>query len=70
VRIFAGQHTSDDQPIRKHGRHVLAAVNGQIDVGVQQRILDLFDEQSLAARFRQRRFLQPVSGRSDDHNLA
>ena len=42
----------------KYDRHVLAAVDGEIDLAGEQRVLDFLHEQSLAANLRQRCFGQ------------
>jgi hypothetical protein len=45
-------------------------VDRQIDLAVQQCVLDLLDEEALSTSLGQRSFLQPVSRRLDDHDLA
>jgi hypothetical protein len=70
VRILAGKDAGDPESQRKDRRHVLAAVDRQIDLAVQQRVLDLFHEEALSTRLGQGRFLKPVSGCLDDHDLA
>src|SRR5437899_7944415 len=50
LHSFPTRRSSDLQ----QRRHVFAAVDRQIDVVPEQRILDFFDEQPLAAHFRQR----------------
>ena len=57
-------------PSGSSGGHVLAAVHGEIDVAAQQRVFDFFHEQPLPADFRERRFLQPIARRLDDHDPA
>ena len=56
--------------VGQNGRHVLAAVDGQIDLAGEQRVLDFLDEQPLAADLRQRRVGEPVARRLDDDDLA
>ena len=51
-RILALQHRADVEPLGQHRRHVLAAVNGEVDVAAEQRIFDFLDEQPLAADLR------------------
>ena len=70
ARILAWQHAGDLEPVRKKRRHVLAAVNGEIDLASQQRILDFFHEQALAADLREWRLAQSVAGRFDDDDFA
>jgi hypothetical protein len=41
----------------------------QIDMPGDQRLLDLFDEQALAADLGEQPVLHPVAGRADRHNL-
>ena len=65
-RIFAFQHPGNRQALGQDGRHVLAAVHGQIDLPAQQRVLDFLHEQPFAADVRQRRFLKPIARRMDD----
>src|SRR5581483_8215363 len=69
-RFLARKHTRDGQTVGENRRHVLAAVNGEIDLVPQQRLLDFLHEQALAADFGQRRVLQPVARRPDDHDAA
>ena len=69
ARILARQHGADLQALRQHHRHVLAAVHRQVDLVAEQRILDLLDEQPLAADLRQRRLGEPVARRLDDDDL-
>jgi hypothetical protein len=70
VRILAGKDTGDCESQWKDRRHVLAAVDRQIDLVVQQRVLDLFDEEAFPSGLGQRSVLKPVSRRLDDRNLA
>jgi hypothetical protein len=70
VRILAWKDAGDCESQRKDRRHVLAAVDRQIDLAVQQRVLDLLDEEALSTGLGQRSFLKPVSRRLDDHDLA
>ena len=41
--------SGDRQAVGEHDRHVLAAVNGKVDLAAEQRVLDFLDEQALAA---------------------
>ena len=70
VRILARQHGGDAQAVGQDGRHVLAAVDGEIDLVAEQRVLDFLDEQPLAADLRERRVLQPIAGGLDDDDAA
>ena len=69
ARILARQERGDHQPGRQRRRHVLHAVHGDIDAPRQQRLLDLLDEQALAAGFGQRPVLDRVAGGPDHHDL-
>ena len=68
-RIFPLQHGADVESVGQDRRHVLAAVNGEVDVAAEQRIFDLLHEQPLAADFRQRRLLQAIARGLDDDDL-
>ena len=70
ARILAREHAADLESVRKQRRHVLAAVNGEVDVAGQQGVLDFFHEQPLAPDLRERRLAQAVAGRLDDDDLA
>jgi hypothetical protein len=70
VRIFAGQDGRYRETIGNHCRHVLAAVHRDVDLPFQERVLDFFDEQTLAADFGERRLLQPIARRLDHDNAA
>ena len=69
-RILARQHAADLEPVRQDRRHVLAAVDGEVDLAGEQRVFDFLHEQPLAADLRERRLGQPVAGRLDDDDLA
>jgi len=47
--IFSRQHAGDLEPLREQCRHVFAAVNGEVHLAGEQRILDFLHEQALAA---------------------
>jgi len=64
--IRARQQGADHEPVRQPGRHVLHGMDGDVDPTVQQRLLDLLREQSLAADLGQRTVEEPVSGGADD----
>ena len=49
--ILSRQYSRDLEPFRKNRRHVLAAVNGEVDFTGKQRIFDFFHEQALATDF-------------------
>ena len=70
ARIFSRKHSSDDESVRKQCWHVLAAVNGEVDVACEQRILDFLHEQPLASDLRQRRLAEAITRRFDDDDLA
>src|SRR5258708_420209 len=70
MRIFARKHARDGEPLRQDRRHVLAAVDGEIDFVTQQRVLYFFHEQAVAADFGQGRLLQAVARRLDDDDAA
>ena len=68
--IFAFEHGSEVETVGQHGRHVLAAVDREIDVTFQQGVFDLFDEETLSADLGQRHFLETIARCLDHHNLA
>ena len=68
--IFALEHRAHLESLGQHRGHVLAAVNGQVDVAGQQRVLDFLHEQALSADLRQRRVLQAIARGLDDDDLA
>ena len=47
--ILARRHGRQQQARLQSRRHILQAVNSQIDLTTQQGVLDLFDEDALAA---------------------
>jgi len=49
------------EPIRKRGRKILERVHGHIDVGLQQRPLELRREHTLSADLRQGLVYSPVA---------
>ena len=53
ARIFTFETGRQYQPARQQRRHVFRRVHRKVDVAGQQRLLDLFGEQALAALFRQ-----------------
>jgi len=57
MRILSRQYSGNAQAFWQDRRHILAAVHRQIDLSIQQRIFNLFHEQSLAASFGERCFL-------------
>ena len=68
--VFSRQHGAERQTLGKHGRHVLAAVDGDINRAVEERVLDLLDEQALATGFGQRCVREPIAGRLDHGDFA
>ena len=50
-RVFTGRHTENFETVRRCRRHILHAVNGEIDLPAQEGIFDFFDEQPLTADF-------------------
>jgi hypothetical protein len=70
ARILARQYRPELEALGQDGRHVLAAVDGEVDVAGEQRVLDLLHEQPLAANLGQRRVGQPITRRLDDDDLA
>ncbi len=67
--ILARQEGRDGELRWLRRRHVLHAVDGGIDPAGEQRLLDLLDEQSLAARFRQGPVLDGIARGLDDDDL-
>jgi hypothetical protein len=55
ARVLPRQHGGDVEPFRQDGRHVLGAVDREIHLLAQQRVLELLDEQPLAAHLGQGR---------------
>ena len=68
--ILAFQNRAHLEPFGQERRHVLAAVNREVDVAAEQCVLDFLDEQPLAANLGQRGLLQSIAGRLDDDDLA
>ena len=64
--VFSRQYGTERQAFGKHRRHVLAAVDGEIDRAGEECIFELLDEQALATCFGQRRVREPIAGRLDD----
>ncbi len=48
-RILPSEDGADDKAVGKKGRHILHAVDGEIDRSRDERLLDLLDEESLAS---------------------
>jgi hypothetical protein len=48
ARILARQYPCDGEPLRKQCRHIFAAVNGEVDLAGEQRILNFLHEQAFA----------------------
>jgi hypothetical protein len=67
--ILACQHSGDPKSLGKNHRHVLAAVDREIDFAFDQGILDFLDEETLAANLRQRCVRKLVAGGADDDGL-
>ena len=67
--IFARQEGGDHEACRLRRRHVLHAVHRGIDPTRQQRLLDLLDEQALAAGLGQRAVLDGIARGSDGDDL-
>ena len=61
ARILARQEGGDDEARRLRRRHVLHAVHRGVDAAREQRLLDLLDEQALAAGLGQRPVLDDVA---------
>ena len=70
MRILARQHAGNHEPLGQDGGHVLAAVDRQIDLTLEERVFYFFDEEALPADFRERCLLQAIARRLDDHDLA
>ena len=60
--ILALRDARDEQPLRKHARHVLDRVDGEIGAPLQERLLDLLHEEALASHLGQRAVLDLVAG--------
>jgi hypothetical protein len=70
VWILSWQHTRDAQAVRQNGGHVLAAVDGEVDVVAEQRVFDFLHEEPLASCFGKRSLLQLIPGGLDDDDAA
>src|SRR5439155_16479013 len=64
------KHARDRESLRQDRRHVLAAVDREIDLVAQQRVLDFLHEEALAADVRDWRLLQAVARCLDDDDAA
>src|SRR5690606_30735381 len=60
--ILALRHTPDRQPRCQIGRHVLHRMHGDVGPAVEDGLLDLLDEKSLAADLAQSAILYPIAG--------
>src|SRR6185503_14101254 len=67
--VLPRKRRRDRESVRQDRRHVLRAVDGEIDLACQQRVLDFLDEESLATDLRQRRILKPIAASLDDDRL-
>ena len=70
TRVLARQHGANPQAGRLFGRHVLAAVHGDIDRAADERVFDLLHEEALATHLRERGVRQAIAGCRDDDDLA
>ncbi len=61
--------TDYGEPLGQLGRHVLERMNREVDLARQQRRLDLFREEALAADRRQRAIAHEIAGGADGHDL-
>src|SRR5438309_8187038 len=66
-RIFTFWDGAKNNPAGKLERHVLHAVDSEIDAVIQERLVDFLREQSLSANLRQRHIENLVTGRLDRH---
>ena len=69
ARIVALKEASELETAGKEGRHVLGRMHGEIDAARRERLLDLLDEEPLAAQFGECPVLDLVARRADDHDL-
>ena len=69
ARVVACQHTRNRQPLREPSLQILQGMHRQINLPGDQRLLDLLDEQALAADLGEQPVLHPVAGRADRHDL-
>ena len=65
ARVGARQQCRDDEPAGEGRRHVLHRVDREIDGAGQQGLLDLLDEQALAADLGQRPVLDAIARGAD-----
>ena len=61
------RYAPTDQPVRVRGGHVLRRVHGDVDPPVEQRLLDLLDEDPARADLAERLRPVAVAGRRDRH---
>lgn len=64
--ITSGQNRGNAKAPRQFGRQVLHRMHGHINIAAQQRLVDLFGEQALAAELTQRLVLDAIAGSGDD----
>jgi hypothetical protein len=68
ARVLALGHAVDRQPVGEPRLHVLERVDGDVDLAVAQRLLDLLGEQALAAGLGQRPVLDAIPRGADRHD--
>src|SRR5262249_29828490 len=69
ARVLALECCGQCQASREDGRQILGGMDRKIDRALEQRLLDFFGEQPLAAGFGERAVLDLVSGGSDGDEL-
>ena len=61
VRILSRQDARNHEAVWQDRGHVLAAVDGDVDLARKQRVFYFFDEEALAANLGERRLLQSIA---------
>lgn len=69
ARVFPAGDAREDETLRKGARHVLDGVHGEVGPPVEQRLLDLLHEESLAPDVGERSVGDAVAA-GDDLQLA
>ncbi len=66
TRIAATRQAGEHEPWWEPGRHVLDRVHGEVGAPLEESLLNLLDEEPLAANLRERAVLNPVTRGRDE----